>query len=117
MFQKRMRKSFEESGLVIKEIARLSGVSKRTIDNWMASNPTMPRADDAARVALVVHSSVEYWATGKDSKKWGPPRRIAHIVADLEPLNDQELSAVAAVVHPLGECARRRRPHPEEDTG
>lgn len=104
-----LRAAISRSGLVIKEVASKSGVSKGTIDNWIGSNPTIPRATDAYAVAKALGTTVEFLVTGEHSAGWNPPARIAHVVADLELLDDPGLEAVTVLARGLASRIEHER--------
>lgn len=68
MFKDRLREAIKNSGLLIKEIAFQTNLSQRTIENWLSSRPTIPRADDAVKVAMVLGTTVESLVTGNKSE-------------------------------------------------
>lgn len=66
-FNDRLRAAKLASGLEVKEIARLSGVNKKTIDKWLGPDPIDPRAGDVTRVARVLGTTVESLVLGEKS--------------------------------------------------
>lgn len=63
-FKENLKFELAYSGMLVKELAALSGVNKRTIDNYLNVHNTMPSADAAVRIAGVLGVSVEYLVTG-----------------------------------------------------
>ncbi|GHV79837.1 hypothetical protein AGMMS49944_16280 [Spirochaetia bacterium] len=64
-FRDRLKIAIKASGKSWEEIAKISGVSKRTIDGWLKkTNPKTPKIDQGASVAQVVGESLDYLATG-----------------------------------------------------
>ena len=104
-FHARLRACMVKSGQVVKEISAASGVSKRTIDNWLALvSPTMPRVDDAVAVARALGVSAEYLVTGE-----GPfqvPIRLENILEDLALLPPERLDDVARLIRPWADDVR-----------
>ena len=67
-FRENLRKELAYSGLLVKELAARSGISKRTLDNYLNTRNYMPSADIAVHIARALGVSVEYLVTGKDSR-------------------------------------------------
>lgn len=42
MFHDRVRERMKSSGIIVRELSMRSGISPRTIENWLSKNPTMP---------------------------------------------------------------------------
>ncbi|AEF81435.1 helix-turn-helix domain-containing protein [Leadbettera azotonutricia] len=61
--------------MLVKEMAARSGLSKRTIDNYLRENGSIPSAEAAVKIAKVLGVTVEYLVTGRDPKtgKSRPP--------------------------------------------
>jgi transcriptional regulator with XRE-family HTH domain len=55
--------------MLVKELAIRSGIKKRTLDNYLREEGSMPPADAAVRIADALDVSVEYLITGKDRGK------------------------------------------------
>jgi transcriptional regulator with XRE-family HTH domain len=64
-FKENLKSELAYSGVIVKELAALSGVNKRTIDNYLNTHNTMPSADAAVRIAGALGVTVEYLVTGQ----------------------------------------------------
>jgi transcriptional regulator with XRE-family HTH domain len=76
-FGENLRSELEYNDMAVKELAALSGVQKRAIDNYLRrTNAAMPSADAAVKIAGVLGVTVEYLVMGEE--KLIPPeiRRI-----------------------------------------
>jgi transcriptional regulator with XRE-family HTH domain len=71
--------------MLVKELAARSGLSKRTIDNYLRENGSIPSAEAAVKIAKALEVTVEYLVTGRDPKtgKSRPP-----LPQNLRPLID-----------------------------
>ena len=67
-FRDRLRLAIEMSGFSVKEVALRANVSKGTIDNWVASTPTVPKATDAVAVAQILNVTVEWLVLGDEAE-------------------------------------------------
>jgi transcriptional regulator with XRE-family HTH domain len=70
-FRENLKNELAYLGMPVKELAALSGVNKRTIDNYLNTRKHIPSAEIAVTIALVLGVSVEYLITGEEkaSKK------------------------------------------------
>ncbi|MDR1419111.1 MAG: helix-turn-helix domain-containing protein [Treponema sp.] len=72
-FKENLKSELNYKGMLVKELAALSGIKKHTIDNYLNSHNAMPSAEAAVRIAKALDVSVEYLVTGKENG-----RRINH---------------------------------------
>ena len=95
-FRENLKSELTYSGMLVKELATLSGVKKRTIDNYLNTHNCMPSADAAVRIANVLGVTVEYLVTGQDrqeqnhSTSFADPRRIYKAYETLN-IRDQKI--------------------------
>jgi len=68
-FRENLKSQLEYSGMLVKELAALSGVKKKTIDSYLGSRGYIPSADTAVNIAQALGVSVEYLVTGNESKQ------------------------------------------------
>ena len=88
-FRERLRDEMEYQGMSANALAELTGISKRTIDNYLKTNPQEPGVYNAQKIAKALKVSVEYLVTGKEYKN-----AIAVTGEKLEVLNSfEKLSA------------------------
>lgn len=67
-FRENLRDEMEYQGLSARELAEKSGVGKRTIDNYLMSNPQEPGVYNAQKIAKALNVSVEFLVTGSEYK-------------------------------------------------
>jgi len=67
-FRERLRDEMEYQGISANALAELTGISKRTIDNYLKTNPQEPGVYNAQKIAKALKVSVEYLVTGKEYK-------------------------------------------------
>lgn len=58
----------EYQGLSANDLAELTNISKRTIDNYLKNNPQEPGVYNAQKIAKALKVSVEYLVTGIEYK-------------------------------------------------
>lgn len=105
MFDKRLREAIAASGYSIRELSEKSGTSQRTINNWLRKEgPAMPRADEAAKVADILGTTVEALVFGRDSRAL--PLPFGDIIQDLNTLPEYRLDDVRRLIAPWANEAR-----------
>ena len=65
-FKENLKIELDYKGMKVKELAFISGVNKRTLDQYLSSAAKMPSAENAVKIANALGVSVEYLVTGKD---------------------------------------------------
>ena len=63
-FKEGLRSLLDNKGLYVKELAAKTNMSKRSIDNYLGGQTSMPPADVAVRIAKALDTTVEYLVTG-----------------------------------------------------
>jgi transcriptional regulator with XRE-family HTH domain len=77
-FRDNLKAELAFKGLLVRELAKLAGISKYTIDNYLNVNERMPTAEAAVKIAAALGVSVEYLVTGteaRDGKREAPLSR------------------------------------------
>jgi len=88
----------------LKELATVSGVNKRTIDNYLNTHNTMPSADAAVRIAEALGVTVEYLITGNEKQGRGSPAPFPDsrvVLKNLEALNKRDRKIVLNLIKSL----------------
>jgi len=105
-FKENLKSELAYSGLLVKDLARLSGVNKRTIDNYLRGDGSMPSADAAVCIAMVLGVTVEYLITGQERQepKNKPPSHDPRLILkNLESLNKRDRKIVLSLIKSLKE--------------
>jgi transcriptional regulator with XRE-family HTH domain len=121
-----LKKAFNNEGLIVKEVAKKSGISKGTIDNWVNKGKE-PRINALYAVCKAVNITLEQavddeagaeyvrqWA-GREGRVYSPPDRIADIVEGLSLLDDGELDMIRGAI--VAAVKRKKRTEPEGSAG
>jgi len=103
-FKENLKSELAYSGMMVKELATVSGVNKRTIDNYLNTHNTMPSADAAVRIAEALGVTVEYLITGNEKQGRGssapfPDSRV--VLKNLEALNKRDRKIVLNLIKSL----------------
>ena len=98
-----LKSELSYQGMLVKELANMTGISKKTIDNYLNVREYMPSADAAVKIAQALGVSVEYLVTGEESSpaktSFGP--EIRDLVQNFKQLNDYDRKLVVTIVHLL----------------
>ncbi|MDR1868565.1 MAG: helix-turn-helix domain-containing protein [Treponema sp.] len=103
-FKENLKSELAYSGMLVKELASLSGINKRTIDNYLNTHNCIPSADAAVRIAAALGVTVEYLITGNVQQERGasqpvPDSRV--ILKNLEALNKRDRKIVVNLIKSL----------------
>lgn len=66
-FKENLKAELTYQGILVKELSAKTGISKRTLDNYLREKGSMPPADYAVLIAKALNTSVEYLVTGETS--------------------------------------------------
>jgi len=91
-FGEHLKEELEYKGMMVKELAHATGLSKHTLNNYLLTNGTMPSADNAVAIAQALGVTVEYLVTGREI-----PRTEVPGSKSISP----EMRSIAAYVAPL----------------
>lgn len=97
-FRENLREELTYHGILIKELAYASGVNKRALDTYLRTNPCMPPADIAVKIARALGVTVEYLVTGENPSM---PQDIRLIARNLFKLNEKDRRVVSIMVDAL----------------
>lgn len=109
MFRDNLKEQIEYKGMIIKELAAKTGISKRTIDTYVDSRAVIPNAEIAVKLAEALDTSVEYLVKGTGAqprpqpdipkKEAGNYEKYKRIVDDLDSIPQEYLPALEAMIH------------------
>lgn len=69
-FRENLKAELTYQGILVKELSAKTGISKRTLDNYLREKGSMPPADYAVLIAKALNTSVEYLVTGETSSNY-----------------------------------------------
>lgn len=100
-FKTRLKEEMEYKWFQHKELAAKANIKPRALLTYVATNPSMPPADVAVKIAKALDVSVEYLVTGEDLLHNSKYAEIQEIVNDLSCLNKEQLSTIKKMIHAL----------------
>ena len=107
MFRDNLKDLIEYKGLHIKELAAITGISKRTIDTYVDNRAVIPNAEIAVKLAQALDTTVEFLVTGVDSanqeqriyEDFEIYRKYKNIALELNSLPPELLKPISAMIH------------------
>ena len=121
MFRYKLKEQIEYKGLIVKELASRSGVSKRTIDTYLDNRAVIPNAETAVKLAKALDTTVEYLTTGEDinCKTASNPalyiyQKYKDILYDLEKLPPDMQDIFRTMIHTATQISKVDTPHFKE---
>jgi transcriptional regulator with XRE-family HTH domain len=67
-FRENLKDELSYKGIMVKELAAISGVNKRSIDSYLLENGSIPSAEAAVKIARALGVTVEYLVTGREMR-------------------------------------------------
>jgi transcriptional regulator with XRE-family HTH domain len=91
-FKENLKTELLYTGMLVKELAALSGVKKQTIDTYLNVHGCLPSAEAAVKIAQVLGVSVEYLVIGRETShkisQFSLNPKIRACVQAIEELNE-----------------------------
>ena len=88
-FRENLKSELAYSGMLVKELAAKSGVSKYSLDNYLNIRGQIPSVEAGQKIARALGVSVEYLVTGQESKKPGKMQTLSGDVGMIARLAEQ----------------------------
>ena len=84
----------------------MTGISKHTIDHYLATNGSQPQAELAVKIAHALHTTVENLVCGKSSTSLNIPDKheIDAVAQELEQLSENDFLFAKKLIHTLAKC-------------
>ena len=103
-FRENLKAELEYQGILVKELAEKSGISKKTIDHYLISNPREPLVSNAVAIAKALNVSVEYLVEGTEvDSKDTFSTEIRHIAQKLSKMSKRDINIVSGLIKTLEE--------------
>jgi transcriptional regulator with XRE-family HTH domain len=111
-FRENLKSELAYKGMLVKELAALSGISRHTLDNYLNVRGHIPSADIAVKIARVLDISVEYLVTGDNvphetvSQTRGN-QALLNMLNNIKSLDEQDRRLIYAIVQLF--CNQRKK--------
>jgi transcriptional regulator with XRE-family HTH domain len=111
-FRENLKSELAYKGILVKELAALSGISRHTLDNYLNIRGHIPSADIAVKIARVLNVSVEYLVTGDDPPHEGKavlqrPGDQETLLKNLKLLDEHDRQLIHAIIQLF--CDHRKK--------
>lgn len=102
-FKENLKAELSYKNMLVKELSAKTGISRRTLDNYLRDAPASPTVENAVKIAQTLDVSVEYLVTGNLRSYNGVSSSIVakHIQSELECLDEKERLVVLDVIASL----------------
>lgn len=102
-FKENLREMLDYHDMTVKELAFKTGISKRSIENYLNARCSMPPADYACRIAAALHTTVEVLVNGSDQPTLAASHTVKFLdfLAEFEKLPVADQNALVHLVHSL----------------
>jgi transcriptional regulator with XRE-family HTH domain len=103
-FRDNLREALDFLGMEQKELAEKTGLSLKTIENYVKKDSSVPSADKAVLIAAALGVTVEYLVSGKKTKKAAPlvaqpqNKEMTDTISKLNTYNTEVITAMAKVL-------------------
>jgi transcriptional regulator with XRE-family HTH domain len=105
-FRENLKAELVYQGMIVKELAKRTEISKHTLDNYLNVNNYMPSAENAVKIARALGVTVEYLVLGAENPTGEQPRvdsktQFQSLVSEMERLDSKKLLIVSNLVKDL----------------
>ena len=102
-FKKNLKDILQYEDLTVKELAYKTGISKRSIENYLNARESMPPADYACKIAKALNTTVEKLLGESESGNFTPSEGIedAKILSLIRHLSTDEKKAILQILNSM----------------
>ena len=103
-FRDNLRETLDFLGIELKELAEKTGLSLKTIENYVKKDSSVPSADKAVLIAQALGVTVEYLISGEKSEKSdisAIPSKHKEIIEILPKLNKYNYNVLSSIAKTL----------------
>jgi len=102
-FRENLKSEITYQDIRVKELAAKTGISKKTLDNYLNTREYMPSADAAVKIAQALGVSVEYLVTGDElfllKSSLGP--EIRDLIQKFKLLSEADRKLIITIIDTL----------------
>lgn len=105
-FRDTLKSELTYQGILVKELSLKTGISKRTLDNYLREKASTPPADIAVKIATALNVSVEYLVNGTVKNEFNTDQKNytgeTRLIADkIESLSNEKRNFIKKIVDDL----------------
>ena len=113
-FRDNLRETLDFIGMEQKELAAKTGLSLKTIENYVKKDSSVPSADKAVLIAQALGVTVEYLINGKKLNKKDTPPQNKEIINIASKLNKNNYNILVAIGETLVNLQTKNKPSGKE---
>lgn len=99
-FRERLRDEMDYQGVSAAKLAEKTGISKRTIDNYLKTNPQEPGVINAYKIAIALKVSIEYLITGNEPNNLQIiPSETKKLITIMNKFSEEEKKVIFDMIH------------------
>ena len=99
-FRENLKEELSYQDIKVKELAEMTGISKHTLDHYLATNGSQPQVEPAVKIARALRISVEELVFGKENAE-NDSKDISGVINELEKLSESDFLFVKRLIHIL----------------
>ncbi len=100
-FRENLKAELTYQDMMVKELAVKTGISRRTLDNYLRDKPASPTVENAVKIAKVLGVTVEQLVTGEKAKNLDSSQKTFLIFKESEHLEPTKQQIVLDVISSL----------------
>ena len=103
-FRENLKAELDYQGMLVKELAEKSGISKKTIDHYLITKPREPLVSNAVAIAKALNVTVEYLVTGNienKNKENSSPKDFISYTEKMSKLNPEQRKIIFNLIDSL----------------
>jgi transcriptional regulator with XRE-family HTH domain len=99
-FRENLKSELVYKGMLVKELAALSGISRHTLDNYLNIRGHIPSADIAVKIARILNVSVEYLVTGDEPLREMAPQNRGNqaLIKNISLLDERDRQLIYEII-------------------
>ena len=97
-FRKNLRDLLDYKCISVKELAEMTQIPKRTLENYLGSRASMPPADYAHKIAKALHVTVEYLFSDEEGRSDDTAPEYGLVMNELKNLPKEDIKMVLGIV-------------------
>lgn len=106
-FKENLKFELDCKDIQVKELAMMTGINRRTLDNYLRKKESQPTVENAVKIAKALGVSVEFLVTGNDTtiqtQRTHPDfdiyRKYRAVVLELDKLSPTMLTFITTIIH------------------
>ena len=110
-FRENLKLELAYQGIMVKELASLTGISRHTLDNYLNLRERIPTADVAVKIAKALGVNVEYLVTGEESKQNNNASspQIRQLIQDFKLLSKDNREMILAFIQIINNRQKQKK--------